>query len=100
MKVKPLGDRIVVRRLESQEKTAGGIILPDTAKQKPQRGKVLAVGQGRLMKDGTRKPLQVKEGDHIIFTTWAGDEFKDRAKADEILIMREEDVLAVVEEGA
>ena len=100
MKVKPLGDRIVVRRLESQEKTAGGIILPDTAKQKPQRGKVLAVGQGRLMKDGTRKPLQVKEGDHIIFTTWAGDEFKDRAKAEEILIMREEDVLAVVEEGA
>jgi chaperonin GroES len=98
MKVKPLGDRIVVRRFESQEKTSGGIILPDNAKQKPQRGKVLAVGQGRLMKDGTRRPLQVREGDNIIFTMWAGDEFKDRASEGNVLIMREEDVLAVLEE--
>jgi chaperonin GroES len=97
MKVKPLGDRLVVRRFESQEKTTGGIILPDNAKSKPQKGKVLAVGQGRLMKDGTRKPLQVKEGDTVIFTTWAGDEFKDRSESN-ILIMREEDVLAVVDE--
>jgi chaperonin GroES len=97
MKVKPLGDRLVVRRFDSQEKTSGGIILPDNAKSKPQKGKVLAVGQGRLMKDGTRKPLQVKEGDTVIFTTWAGDEFKDRSEHN-ILIMREEDVLAVVDE--
>jgi chaperonin GroES len=98
MKVKPLGDRLVVRRFESQEKTAGGIILPDNAKSKPQKGKVLAVGQGRLMKDGSRKPLQVKEGDTVLFTTWAGDEFKDRANIENILIMREEDVLAVLDE--
>lgn len=97
MKVRPLGDRIIVRRFESEEKTAGGIILPDTAKNKPQRGKVLAVGPGRLLKDGTRRPPQVKEGDSIIFTTWAGDEFKDR-EGDSILVMREEDIMAVVED--
>ena len=99
MKVKPLGDRLVVRRFESQEKTSGGIILPDNAKSKPQKGKVLAVGQGRMMKDGTRRPLQVREGDTILFTTWAGDEFKDRTSTvGDILIMREEDVLAVIDE--
>ena len=97
MKVKPLGDRLVVRRFESEEKTSGGIILPDNAKSKPQKGKVLAVGQGRLMKDGTRKPLQVKEGDTVLFTTWAGDEFKEPSQ-NNILIMREEDVLAVLDE--
>jgi chaperonin GroES len=98
MKVSPLGDRLVVRRFESQETTAGGIILPDTAKNKPQKGKVLAVGKGRMLKDGTRRPLQVKEGDTVIFTTWAGDEFKERSGESNILIMREEDVLAVVDE--
>jgi chaperonin GroES len=98
MKVKPLGDRLVVRRFESQDKTTGGIILPDNAKTKPQRGKVLAVGQGRMLKDGTRRPLQVKEGDTILFTTWAGDEFKDRSSENNVLIMREEDVLAVLDE--
>jgi chaperonin GroES len=96
MKIKPLGDRIVVQREESEGKTSGGIFLPDTAKDKPQRGKVLAVGPGKLLKDGTRRPLQVKEGDSIIFTTWAGDEFRDR-KQETILLMREEDVLAVIE---
>jgi chaperonin GroES len=96
MKVKPLGDRIVVRRFEAEEKTAGGILLPDTAKNKPQRGKVLAVGPGRLLKDGSRRGLQVKEGDTVLFTSWAGDEFRDRSKED-ILVMREEDVLAVLE---
>jgi len=96
MKLKPLGDRIVVQREESQGKTTGGIFLPDSAKDKPQRGKVLAVGPGKMLKDGTRRPLQVKEGDSIIFTTWAGDEFKDR-KSDVILLMHEEDVLAVIE---
>ena len=98
MNVRPLGDRIVVRRSASQEKTAGGILLPDSAKNKPQKGKVLAVGAGKMLKDGTRRPLQVKTGDTILFTTWAGDEFKDRANTENILIMREEDVLAVIEE--
>lgn len=97
MRLRPLGDRIVVRRFEAEEKTAGGILLPDTAKNKPQRGKVLAVGAGRLLKDGTRRPLQVKEGDTVLFTAWAGDEYKERSSGDNILLMREEDVLAVIE---
>jgi len=96
MKVRPLGDRIVVRRHEADEKTAGGIVLPDTAKNKPQKGKILAVGAGRMLKDGTRRGLQVKEGDTVLFTTWAGDEYK-AAKGEEILLMREEDILAVIE---
>jgi chaperonin GroES len=96
MKVKPLGDRIVVRREQAEEKTTGGILLPDSAKNKPQRGTILAVGMGKLMKDGTRRPLQVKEGDKVLFTNWAGDEYKDRDQTN-ILIMREEDVLAVFE---
>jgi chaperonin GroES len=95
MKVKPLGDRIVVRRHEAEEKTAGGILLPDNAKNKPQQGKVLAVGNGKLLKDGTRRGLQVKEGDTILFTAWAGDEYKEGKN--NILIMHEEDVLAVVD---
>jgi chaperonin GroES len=97
MKIKPLGDRIVVQRSESEEKTAGGILLPDNAKNKPQKGKVLAVGPGRLLKDGTRRPLQVKVGDKVVFTTWAGDEYKEGRGNTNILLMREEDVLAVLE---
>jgi len=97
MKLTPLGDRIIVRREQSEDKTAGGIILPDSAKNKPQRGKVLAVGPGKLSKDGTRRKLQVKEGDAILFTSWAGDEFKENRTKDEILVMREEDVLAVLD---
>jgi chaperonin GroES len=97
MKLKPLGDRIVVRREEAEEKTAGGILLPDSAKNKPQRGQVLAVGAGHLLKDGTRRPLQVKEGDKVLFTTWAGEEYKQHRTGDNILLMREEDVLAVLE---
>jgi chaperonin GroES len=96
MKIKPLGDRIVVRRDDSPEKTSGGIVLPDSAKNKPQKGKVLAAGPGRLLKDGTRRSLQVKEGDTVLFTAWAGDEFKDKT-SQVILLMREEDVLAVVD---
>lgn len=96
MKVKPLGDRVVVQRQEAEGKTAGGILLPDTAKNKPQRGKVLAVGNGKLLKDGSRRALQVKEGDTVLFTNWAGEEYKDRHGPD-ILLMREEDILAVVE---
>jgi chaperonin GroES len=97
MKLKPIGDRLIIQRLESQEKTAGGILLPDSAKKKPQRGKVLAVGPGKLKKDGSRAVPQVKVGDTVLFTNWAGDEFKERSSADEILVMREEDVLAVLD---
>ena len=96
MNIRPLSDRIVVRRFEAEEKTAGGILLPDNARNKPQRGKILAVGPGRLLKDGTRRPLQVKAGDTVLFTIWAGDEFRDKNR-DELLLMREEDVLAVIE---
>lgn len=98
MKVKPLADRIVVRRAAAQEKTSGGILLPDSAQNKPQRGKVIAVGAGRMMKDGSRRGMQVKEGDTILFTAWAGDEFRETTSSDAILVMREEDVLAVVDE--
>ena len=97
MNIKPLGDRIVVRRQAAEEKTAGGIVLPDSAKNKPQRGTIVAVGPGRLLKDGSRRPLQVKKGDKVLFTSWAGDEFKGRG-TDNILLMREEDVLAVIDE--
>jgi chaperonin GroES len=97
MGLKPIGDRIIVRREAADEKTTGGIILPDTAKNKPQRGEVVAVGPGKLKKDGTRAAMQLKAGDKVLFTSWAGDEFQDRAKKDEILVMHEEDVLAVIE---
>jgi chaperonin GroES len=98
MKLKPVADRIVVRRDDSQEKTKGGVYLPDSAKDKPQRGKVLAVGPGKVLKDGKRRSLQVKEGDTVLFTAWAGDEFRDQRSSDVILVMREEDVLAVLGE--
>lgn len=97
MKVRPLGDRIVVRRQEASEKTAGGILLPDAAKDKPQKGKILAVGAGKMMKDGTRKGVQVKVGDMVLFTNWAGDEYKD-GQGGNILLMREDDILAVIDE--
>jgi chaperonin GroES len=96
MKITPLHDRLVIKRFEAEEKTAGGILLPDTAKNKPQKGKVLAVGPGKLGKDGKHRPLQVKEGDVVLFTNWAGDEFKGSGGED-VLLMREEDVLAVLE---
>lgn len=95
MTIQPLHDRIVVARLQSEEKTAGGIIIPDTAKEKPQEGKVLAVGPGRLDKDGKRIAPDVKEGDKILFTKWGGTEIK--MDGEELLIMKEDDILAVVE---
>ena len=96
MKIQPLGDRVVVEREEAKSTTAGGIVLPDTAKDKPQKGKVVAVGDGRITKDGKRRELQVKIGDSVIFTSYAGDEFKlDGDK--KVLLMREDDILAVVE---
>jgi chaperonin GroES len=96
MNLKPLGDRVVVEREEAQEKTAGGIVLPDTAKDKPQRGKVLAVGEGRLTKDGKRRELQVKVGEQVLFTSYAGDEFKLQGEK-KVLLMREDDILAIID---
>jgi chaperonin GroES len=98
MKLRPLGDRLVIKRVAASEKTKGGILLPDAAKNKPLKGKVLAVGTGTLVKDGSRRPLQVKVGDTVLFTAWAGDEYKQRETSDEILLMREGDILAVLEE--
>jgi chaperonin GroES len=96
MNVKPLGDRVVIRRHEEEGTTTGGILLPDSAKKKPQKGTVLSVGPGKLLKDGTRRPLQVKKGDVVLFTNWAGDEFK--SSQDNVLLMHEEDILAVLGE--
>ncbi len=97
IKVRPLGDRILVERLEEEEVIKGGIIIPDTAKEKPQRGKVIAVGLGRLDDEGKRVPLDVQVGDNILFGKYAGSEVT--IDDDEYLIMREEDVLAIIEEG-
>jgi chaperonin GroES len=98
MGLQPIGDRIIVRREAAEEKTAGGIVLPATAQNKPQRGTVIAVGPGKLKKDGTRVPPQLKVGDRVLFTSWAGDEFRNRqAKVEgEILVMHESDVMCVI----
>ena len=93
MKLQPLGDRVVVQRVDAEEKSGGGIILPDAAKEKPQRGKVLAVGDGKVLDDGTRQKLQVKKGDIVIFASYAGEELKVDGK--EVLLMHEEDILAI-----
>ena len=95
MKIQPLGDRVVVEREEAQDKTAGGIVLPDTAKDKPQKGKVVSVGDGRVTKDGKRRELQVKVGDVVLFTSYAGEEFKISGDK-KVLLMREDDILAVL----
>jgi chaperonin GroES len=95
MNVKPLNDRVLVRRIEQEEKTVGGIIIPDTAKEKPQEGKVIAVGPGRVNDEGKRTPLQVKEGDVIMFSKYAGNDIK--LDGVEHIIMREDDILAIVE---
>ena len=94
-KIRPLEDRVVVEPLEAEEKTAGGILLPDTAKEKPKQGKVLALGQGRRLDDGKRAPFQVKEGDTVLFTSYAGTEVS--VEGEERLIMTEDDILAVLE---
>jgi len=95
MNVRPLHDRIIVRRLEEGEQQIGGIIIPDTAKEKPQRGTVIAVGNGKANDDGTRIPLDVKAGDRILFGKYAGQEIK--LDGEEYLIMKEDEVLAVIE---
>ncbi|MCC7138966.1 MAG: co-chaperone GroES [Planctomycetes bacterium] len=96
MAIKPLDDRLVVRSLEAEEKTAGGILLPDTAKEKPQKAKVLAVGAGRLTDEGKRLPLDVKVGDTVLFGKYSGTEVK--WNGEELRILRESEVLAVVDE--
>ncbi|HOG16303.1 MAG: 10 kDa chaperonin [Syntrophaceae bacterium PtaU1.Bin231] len=95
MKIRPLQDRVVVLRTERDEKTVGGIIIPDTAKEKPQEGKVVAAGPGKRDKDGTLIPLDVKKGDQILFSRYAGNEVK--IDGVEHLIMREDDILGVIE---
>ena len=95
MKLRPLHDRILVRRIEEEEKTKGGLIIPDTAKEKPMEGKVIAVGEGRVSEDGTLRPLDVHKGDRVLFTKYAGSEIE--VGGDEHLIIREDDVLAVLE---
>jgi len=94
MKIQPLGERIVIEVLEAKEKTKGGIVLPDTAKEKPQEGKVVAVGKGRMSDDGKSVPLQVKVGDRILYGKYSGTEVNIDEK--ELLIIKEEDILAVV----
>jgi len=95
MKIRPLQDRIIVKRVAEEEKTKGGIIIPDTAKEKPIEGTVLAVGNGKVLEDGTVRALDVKAGDRILFTKYAGTEVK--LDGEEHLVIREEDILGVVE---
>ncbi len=93
LNIKPLGDKVIVKRVEAEEKTAGGIVLPDSAQEKPKRGVILAVGNGRLLDDGTRSEMQVKKNDEVLFTSYAGTEIK--VGSEEYLIMDETDVLGV-----
>ena len=95
MKIRPLQDRIIVRRVKEEEKTKGGIIIPDTAKEKPVEGTVIAVGNGKVLEDGTVRKLEVKEGDRILFGKYSGSEVK--LDGEEHLILREDDVLGVIE---
>ena len=95
-KVKPLDDRLLVKRLKAEEKTAGGIVLPEKAKEKSKQGEVIAVGRGRLLKDGKRVPISVSAGDRILFTSYAGTEVK--VDGEEYLLMKEDDVLAIIKQ--
>ena len=95
MKIRPLQDRVIVKRIEEEEKTKGGIIIPDTAKEKPMEGKIIAVGKGKLLEDGKIHPLDVKAGDRVLFGKYAGTEVK--IDGEEHLIMREDDILGVIE---
>lgn len=95
MKVRPLHDRVIVERVKEEEKTKGGIIIPDTAKEKPVEGKIIAVGAGKVLDDGKRVPLEVKAGDRVLFGKYAGTEIK--IEGNDHLIMREDDIIAIVE---
>ena len=94
-KVRPLGDKVLIRRLEAMEKSKGGIVIPDTAKEKPREGRIVAVGTGRRLDDGTLVPFQVKKGDRVLFSSYSGTEVK--LEGEELVIMGEDDVLAVLE---
>ncbi len=94
LNIKPLGDKVIVKRVEAEERTAGGIVLPDSAKEKPKRGVVLAVGSGKLLEDGTRNALQVKKDDEVLFTSYAGTEVK--INGEEYIVMDESDILGVI----
>ena len=95
MKIRPLHDRVIVKRLESETRTAGGIVIPDSAAEKPVQGKIVAVGKGKILEDGTVRPLDVKVGDKILFGKYSGQTVK--VKGDELLVMREEDIMGVIE---
>ncbi len=95
MNVVPLNDKIVVKRLEAESTTAGGIVLPDSAKEKPKQGRIVSLGDGKLMDNGKRAPFQVREGDRVLFTSYAGSEVK--IGSEEYLIMTEDDILAIVD---
>jgi len=95
MKIRPLADKVLVQRLEAESKTSGGIVLPDSAKEKPQKGKIVSVGKGKILDDGTLRKMQVKKGDMVLFTSYAGTEVKVDSK--EYLIMSESDIMAVIE---
>ena len=97
MKLRPLHDRVMVRRVDQEEKSAGGIIIPDTAQEKPMEGEIVAAGNGTLRDDGTLVPLDVKAGDRILFGKWSGTEVK--IDGEDLLIMKESDLLAVIEDG-
>ena len=93
--IRPLGEKVLIKRLEAEDRTAGGIVLPDSAKEKPKRGTIISVGDGRLLDTGKRNPLQVKKGDQVLFTSYAGTEVK--YEGEEMIIMDEGDILAVLE---
>ena len=95
VRLQPLGDRVVIERESAEEKTAGGIVLPDSAQNKPARGKIISVGDGRLLDNGQRNQIQVKVGDRVLFSSYAGEQFKIGDQ--ELLLMRKEDILAVLE---
>ncbi|MEK7732776.1 MAG: co-chaperone GroES [Planctomycetota bacterium] len=95
MNVKPLGEKILIKRVEAESKTAGGIVLPDSAKEKPKEGKIIALGDGKLLKNGDRAKFQVKKGDKVLFTSYGGAEVK--IDGEEYLLMSEEDILAVID---
>jgi chaperonin GroES len=95
MKIRPLHDRVIVKRLESETRTAGGIVIPDSAAEKPVQGKIVAVGKGKILEDGSVRALDVKIGDKILFGKYSGTEVK--VDGDELVVMREEDVMAVIE---
>jgi chaperonin GroES len=95
MKIRPLQDRVIVKRIEEEETTKGGIIIPDTAKEKPMEGKIVAVGSGKILDDGKKIPLDLKEGDRVLFGKYAGTEIK--IDGEDHLIMREEDILGILE---